>query len=78
MIRRRTGLIVKVTADPFGDPVVNTHWVKGAPVEEYKAAATFHLPLNDLEMVADVERMILLVAVGAIRSHEDCVGVVQR
>ena len=78
MVRRRTGLVIEMPSEPFRNLVVNPHWIECAPVEEHKAAATFHLPLNDLEMVANVERMILLVAVGAIRSQEDGIGVVQR
>ena len=78
VIRRLAGFVVKVPSDPFGDAVVKTDRAECAPVEEHKAAAALHLPLHDLEMVAGVERMVLLFPVGAVRSQKDRVGVVER
>ncbi len=68
MVRRAAGLVVKVTADPFRDLLVKSHWIERAPVKENDPATAFHLPFDDLQMIADVERMILFLPVGAVGS----------
>ena len=66
VVRRAAGFVIEITFDPFGDLVVKTNRVERGPVKENQAAPAFHLARDGLQVIANVERVMLFVAVGAI------------
>ena len=71
--------IVEVAADPFQEllaAVVSRH--EHRPMNRHQSAAAIHLLLEHRQPIADQQRMILRVAVGAVGEHDDRVGVVER
>ena len=66
MLRGVAGFIIEMPADPLRDLVVDAHRTERAPVEENQATAALHLPFDDLPVIANVKRMILLLAVRAV------------
>src|SRR6266581_4105630 len=78
VIRRAAGFVVEVPADPFRNLIMKTGGIKRAPVKQNDAAAAFHLASDDLQMIPDVERMILLLAVSSVGGQKNRVGVIER
>ena len=67
MVLGVAGFVIEMPTDPLRDLVMHAHRTERAPVEENQATAALHLPFDDLPVIADVKRMILLLAVRAVR-----------